>query len=205
YRLLGPLEARRGDGPLPLGGVKQRALLALLLLNANRVVARDRLVDQPWGGRPPATAVATVPAYVSRLRQPLPAGTLVPRAPGYVLSLEADAVDLRRFERLVRAARDADPARRSALLKEALALWRGPPLAEFAEEPFGRVEAARLEEQRLAALEQRVEAELALGRHVDLVAELEGLVAEHPQRERLHGQLMLVLYRAGRQGEALAA
>src|SRR5215470_14947848 len=110
YRLLGPLEVRTGDAPLPLGGAKQRGLLALLLLNANRVVARDRLVDELWGERPPGTAVATIQVYVSRLRKLLPEGTLVTRAPGYVLSLEADTIDLQRFERLVRAARDAGPA-----------------------------------------------------------------------------------------------
>jgi DNA-binding SARP family transcriptional activator len=205
FRLLGPLEIRTSDGTLPLGGEKQRALLALLLLNANRVVARDRLVDELWGERPPETAVATIQVYVSRLRKLLPEGTLATRPPGYVLAVEPDAVDLQRFERLVGAARDADPARSSELLREALALWRGPPLAEFAEEPFARAAAGRLEELRLAALEQRVEADLELGRHAELVGELEGLVAEHPHRERLHGQLMLALYRAGRQADALAA
>ena len=205
YRLLGPLEVRTGDAPLPLAGTKPRALLALLLLNANRVVTRDRLVDELWGDRPPGTAVATIQVYVSRLRKLLPEGTLVTHTSGYLLAVEPDTVDLQRFERLVNDARDAAPARTSELLREALALWRGPPLADFGDEGFARAEAARLTELRLAALEQRVEADLALGRHVDLVAELEALVGQHPHRERLHGQLMLALYRAGRQAEALAA
>src|SRR5262245_24788872 len=195
YRLLGPLEVRTGDARLPLGGAKQRALLALLLLNANRVVARDRLVDELWGESPPETAVATIQVYVSRLRKLLPEGTLVTRAPGYVLAAGPDAVDLGRFERLVQAARDAGPARASELLGEALGLWRGPPLAEFREEPFARPEAARMHELRLAALEQRIEADLALGRDAELIGELELLIAQHPHRERLRELLMLALYR----------
>jgi DNA-binding SARP family transcriptional activator len=205
YGLLGPLEVRRGDAVLPLGGAKQRALLALLLLNANRVVARDRIVDELWGESPPETAVATIQVYVSRLRKLLPEGTLVTRPRGYLLAVAPNTIDLQRFGQLVDDAREADPARRSELLGEALALWRGPPLAELADEPFARAEAGRLEELRLAALEQRVEAHLALGRHADLVPELEALVEEHPHRERLHGQLLLALYRCGRQAEALAA
>jgi DNA-binding SARP family transcriptional activator len=205
FRILGPLEVSGSDGPLPLGGAKQRALLALLLLNANRVVGRDWLVDGLWGERPPETAVTTVQVYVSRLRKVLPGGTLVTRPPGYLLVVDDGNVDVQRFERLVREARGAEPARASALLCEALALWRGPPLAEFREEPFARVDAARLEEMLVAALEQRVEAELALGGHGEVVAELEALVVRHPHRERLRAQLMLALYRSGRQTEALAA
>jgi predicted ATPase/DNA-binding SARP family transcriptional activator len=204
YRVLGPLEARDGEGPLALGGAKQRALLALLLLNANRVVSRERLIDELWGDEPPATAVTMVQVYVSRLRKLLPEGSLLTRASGYLLEVEPEMIDLQRFEGLVAEARGAEPERASRLLGEALALWRGPPLAEF-DEPFARVEGGRLEDLRLAVLEERIEADLALGRHADVVGELESLLAEHPHRERLRGQLMLALYRSGRQAEALQA
>ncbi len=202
YRVLGSLEVRRGDGPLPLGGPKQRALLALLLVNANRVVARDRLIDELWGESPPDTAVKTTQVYVSRLRKLLP-GALHTRPPGYVLEVEWHNVDLLRFERLVAEARRAEPAAASRLLREALALWRGPALAEF-DEPFAKAEAGRLEDLRLAALEERLEADLADGRHAELVGELEALVPEHPHRERLRALLMLALYRCDRQAEALS-
>jgi predicted ATPase/DNA-binding SARP family transcriptional activator len=194
YRVLGPLEVRKGDEPLALGGSKQRALLALLLLNANRVVSRDRLIDGLWGEEPPDTAVTTIQVYVSRLRKLLPEGALVTRPPGYVLEVEPDELDLERFERL----------RASGLAEDALALWSGPALAEFSE-PFARVEAARLEDLRLATLEERIEAELARGRNVDVARELEALIAEHPHREPFRAQLMRALYRSGRQAEALEA
>jgi DNA-binding SARP family transcriptional activator len=205
FRLLGPLEVRDGDRVVALGGVKQRALLALLLLNAHRVLARERLIDELWGEHPPERALASVQVYVSRLRKLLPPGVLVTRAPGYTLEVEPDALDLARFELLLAEARRARSEVAARLLREALGLWRGPPLAEFAEEPFARVEAGRLEELRLVALEDRIEADLALGRHRELVGELEVLVAAEPQRERLCGQLMVALYRSGRQQEALAA
>jgi DNA-binding SARP family transcriptional activator len=205
YRLLGPLEVRGSDGLFALGGAKQRGLLALLLVNANRVVARDRLIEGLWGERPPETAVATIQVYVSRLRKLLPPGALETRPPGYLLAVEPEDLDLTRFELLVDDARGAEPVRARERLRRALALWRGPPLAEFGDQPFARVEAARLEELRLAALEKRIEADLALGLHTDLVAEVERLVAENPHRERLHGHLMLALYRSGRQAEAMAA
>ena len=205
FRLLGPLEVRAADGPVPLGGEKQRALLALLLLNANRVVARERLIDELWGERPPETAVAMVQVYVSRLRKLLPAGSLVTRTPGYVLEIAADDLDLSRFERLVADARSSDQAGAARLYRAALELWSGPALAEFDGAPFARVERRRLEEVRLAVLEERIDADLALGRHAELVGELEALVGDHPHRERLRGQLMLALYRSGRQPEALAA
>jgi predicted ATPase/DNA-binding SARP family transcriptional activator len=204
YRVLGPLEVR-GDGLLPLGGAKQRALLALLLLNANRVVSRERLIDDLWGDKPPETAVTSVQVYVSRLRKLLPEDTLVTRPPGYALEVEPDALDLQRFERLVAEARRADPERASLLLREALELWRGPALAEFAGEPFALAEVGRLDDLRLAALEERIEADLTLGRHAELTGELEALIAANPHRERLCGQLMLALYRSGRQAEALEA
>jgi DNA-binding SARP family transcriptional activator/streptogramin lyase len=205
YGLLGPLEVRNGDGPIALGAAKQRAVLALLLLNANRVVARERMIDGLWGDDPPETAVASVQVYVSRLRKLLSPRTIVTRAPGYLLEAEPEAIDLTRFERLVAGAREAAPEPAATQLREALALWRGPPLAEFVDEPFLRTEAKRLEELRLSVLEERIDADLALGRHAGLVGELEMLIAEHPYRERLRGALMLALYRSGRQAEALDA
>src|SRR5262249_2996095 len=146
----------------------------------------------------------SVQVYVSRLRKLLPDGTLVTRGRGYVLEVEPGSIDLARFERLVAESRKADPDRASQLLREALALWRGRALREF-DEPFAQVEAGRLEDLRLAGLEERIEGDLARGRHADLIGELEVLIAEHPHRERLRGQLMLALYRSGRQAEALAA
>jgi len=204
YRVLGPLEVLDGEGPLPLGGAKQRALLALLVHNANRVVSRERLIDDLWGDAPPETAVTTVQVYVSRLRKLLPDATLETRPPGYLLVAEPATIDLRRFEALVAEARDAHPEHASSLLREALALWRGRPLAEF-DEPFAQIEGGRLEDLRLAAIEQRVEADLALGGEADLIGELEALIAENPTRERLRAQLMLALYRCDRQAEALGA
>ncbi len=209
YRILGPLEVVGSGKPVPLGPEKQRALLALLLLDAGRVVAVDRLVDGLWGGEPPARADKAIQTYVSRLRKTLPVGALRTRSPGYVIDLGPDLLDLHQFERGVAEGRlalaEGRFASASATLGEALDLWRGAALAEFAHEPFGETERARLEERRLLALEERVEAELALGRHAELVAELEGLVGEHPLRERFRGQLMRALYGSGRQAEALAA
>src|SRR5262245_9433693 len=204
YRVLGPLEVDDGEGPLALGGAQQRTVLLLLLLSANRVVSRDRLIDELWGDDPPATAVKTVQGYVSRLRKLLPAEALQTRAPGYLLAIERELLDSSRFERLVAEARKAPPEHAARLLREALGLWRGRALADFAE-PFARVEGRRLDALRLATLEERVEAELALGRHRELTGELEALVAEHPHRERLRGQLMLALYRSGRQADAVDA
>src|SRR5262245_16238833 len=204
YRVLGPLEVDDGEGPLALGGAQQRTVLLLLLLSANRVVSRDRLIDELWGDDPPSTAVKTVQGYVSRLRRLLPADALQTRPPGYVLAIEPDILDSSRFERLVAEARKAPPERASPLLRAALELWRGPALADFAE-PFARVEGRRLDALRLTTLEERIEAELALGRHRELAGELEALVAEHPHRERLRGQLMLALYRSGRQADAVDA
>lgn len=211
-RLLGPVEARLSERPLPLDRLQQRALLALLALNANRVVSTDRLIDALWGERPPATASVAIYGLVSGLRkllEPDHAGALVTKAPGYLLAVSAEQIDLGRFELLAAEGRralgldDADTA--SARLTEALELWRGPPLQDLQYLPFAQKEVGRLEELRLAVVEARVEADLAGGRWGDLVPELESLVAEHPLRERLRGQLMLVLYRAGRQADALAA
>src|SRR5436309_10440671 len=209
FRVLGPLEVRDSGRSLPLAGAKQRALLALLLVNANHVVSRDRLIDELWGEQPPGTAVQSLQVYVSRLRKLLPPETLLTRPPGYLLELEDDELDLRRFERLLAAGRETlatgEAERAAHLLHDALALWRGPALAEFAFEPFAQAEIGRLEDLRLAAVEERIEADLALGRQADLIGELEALVAENPYRERLRGQLMLALYRSGRQAEALEA
>ena len=186
FLILGPLEARVEGRELPLGGTKQRALLALLLLHRNEVVSTDRLIDGLWGEEPPATAVKVVQVYVSRLRRLLgpsgPAGgRLVTRPPGYLLRLDPDELDLDRFEALVEEARRAgaagDPAAAAAALRRGLAMWRGPPLADLAFEPFAQAAAARLEEQRLAALESRIEADLALGRAPELIGELGALVA----------------------------
>ena len=194
---------------LAVAGGRQRALLALLLLRAGEPVSRDRLIADLWGERPPAGAVKTVQAVVSRLRRALggEASRLVTGAAGYRLRVEPDELDLARFEGLCEDGRRAlaagRPGRAAARLRAALEEWRGPALADVAFEPFAPPEVARLEELRAAAVEDRVEADLALGRGGELVAELEVLVAGEPLRERLHGQLMLALYRAGRQGEAL--
>jgi DNA-binding SARP family transcriptional activator len=208
FRILGPLEVVDEDGPLPLGGPKQRATLAILLLNANRVVSIDRLADDLYAGAPPATAVTQVQRQVSELRKALTSPSLIEtRAPGYLIRLEPDGLDLGRFERLGedagRALRRGEARQAAELLREALGLWRGEPLADLAGEPFATVAVQRLEEIRLVALERRIEAELALGRHLELVPELETLVATEPLRERFREQLMLALYRTGRQSEAL--
>ena len=210
--ILGPLEVRlEGGEPVALGGHRQRALLAILILHANEVVSTDRLIDQLWGEHPPATAVHTVRVFVSRLRRALgPAGAhLVTRPPGYVIEVGVDEVDADRSERLFASASaalaDGKPREAEALLRDADRLWRGPPLADFTYEPFAQATIARLEEIRIGSREQLIEAELALGRHADVVAELEALVREHPFRERPRGQLMLALYRSGRQADALDA
>jgi DNA-binding SARP family transcriptional activator len=205
-RLLGPLEIELAGRPVPLGGRAQRALVARLLLDANHAVPVDRLVEDLWGGNAPASAVKMIQIHVSALRKVLPEGVLVTRSPGYALEIEPGAVDLARFESLRREGQEAlaagSAARAAERLREAAALWRGPALGEF-DEPFAAIESARLEELRLAALEDRIDAELALGRHAGLAGELEALVARHPLRERLRGLLMLALYRSGRQAEAL--
>ena len=188
---------------LELGGVKQRSLLAILLLHANQVVSTDRLTDELWGAAPPPTAVKSIQVMVSRLRKQLGDGRLATHAPGYVLRVEPSQLDLTRFERLVDEARHAEPAVAAQKLRESLAIWRGPPLADLAYEPFAQTEIARLEELRLAALDRRIDADLASGLHADLVGELQALVAEHPLRERLRCQLMTALYRSARQAEAL--
>jgi DNA-binding SARP family transcriptional activator/class 3 adenylate cyclase len=206
FRILGPLEVDDGAAPIGLGGAKQRALLALLLLNPNLTVAADRLIDELWGDSPPESARKMVQIYVSQLRKVLPADTLRTHASGYSLQIGDEELDLARFRAMAAEGRDAlaagEAERASELLHAALAMWRGPALAEF-DEHFARIEGARVEELRLAALEDRIDADLELGRHADLVAELELLVHQHPERERLRAQHMLALYRCGRQGDAL--
>src|SRR5829696_4230255 len=208
YRLLGPLEVVHRGEAVPTGGQRKRALLARLLLEANRTVSIDALVDALWGERVPATAVKMVHIYVSQLRKVLPSGALQTRPPGYRLEVAPEAVDLLRFERLRKEGRDAladgDADTAAERLSAACALWRGPALAEFTE-PFAATAAAHLDELRLLAVEDRVDAELALGRHRDVAGELQALVASHPLRERPRRQLMLALYRQGRHAEALAA
>ena len=205
FRILGPLEVVEDGRSLELGGPRQRALLAILLLRANQVVSADRLIDELWGGDAPRTAAKAAQVYVSKLRKQIGDARLATRAPGYVLLLDKSELDLFEFERLVGEARQADPGKASELLREALALWRGEPLGDLGYEAFAQTEIARLEELRLTAVEERVDADLAAGRHRELLGELEALVAAHPLRERFAGQLMLALYRAGRQADALQA
>jgi DNA-binding SARP family transcriptional activator/streptogramin lyase len=208
FCVLGRLEAYDDGVELDLGPRKQRAVLALLLLNANHVVSTERLIDDLWGDSPPSTARATLQVYVAGLRKALGSGgaSLRTRAPGYVLELDAGALDLDRFTQLRAEARESsDAEHRAALFHEALMLWRDEPLPELRTEPFSTAAVAHLDQLRLAALEERIDADLALGREAALVSELESLVAEHPYRERLRAQLMLALYRSGRQADALDA
>ena len=203
--MLGPLEVLADGEPVSLPRKKQRALLALLLLRAGEVVSTDELIEELWAGKPPATAKDALQNYVSQLRKALGPEVIVTRDPGYVLEATAEQTDLGRFERLVAEARAEDANARAAKLREALGLWRGPPLADLAYESFTGLEVARLEELRASAQADLVDAELELGRHAELVAELETTIAERPFDERPRAQLMLALYRAGRQADALEA
>jgi predicted ATPase/DNA-binding SARP family transcriptional activator len=214
YRILGPLEVVDGDRLVALGGPKQRAVLALLVLEVGRVVSVDRLVDGVWGDEATEGAQATLQVYVSNLRKVLePAKgehtVLISRRPGYLLDVDPDSVDAVRFERLVEQARkdlvDERFGNASRLFAQALATWRGQPLADVPLETFAAPEITRLTEAKVAALEDQVEAELGCGRHVAMVSELGSLVDEYPYRERLWGQLVIALYRSGRQADALAA
>ena len=209
-RILGPVELVGPGGRVPLGGPKERCLLAVLAVHAGAVVAEDSLVDALWERKPPRTAAKTLQNYVLRLRRRLDdcAGpTIVTRSPGY--ALEGADTDVRLAESLIAAGRRAADAREHTIavnrFDEALALWRGRSIAEFADRSFAHTEAARLEELRASAAEERMAALLAAGRHHEAVAECEKLVGEEPLRERRWTQLMLALYRAGRQGEALVA
>jgi DNA-binding SARP family transcriptional activator len=206
FGILGPLEARREGEEVRLGGRNQRAVLAVLLLHANRVVSIERLAEDIYGGEVPVTAVTQVHRQVSELRRalgPESASVIETRSPGYLARLEPEALDLHRFEALTGRAAEAEPEEAAELLREALALWRGPALADLSYEPFAQAAILRLEELRLAAAERRIEADLALGRHADVIPELRSMIAEAPLREHLRALLMIALYRAGRQVEAL--
>ena len=205
FRLLGPVEVADGERVLPLAGSKQRALLAILLLSANHVVSSDQLIEDLWGEQSPRSGRTALQVLVSQLRKALGerGAALGTQPPGYILRLDRDELDVRRFERLIDEADQADPPVAAERLREALSLWRGRALADLAYEAFAQPAIQRLEELRLAALERRIEADLALGRHVALVAELQSLTAEHPLRERPYAQLMLALYRCDRQADAL--
>jgi len=203
FRILGSLEVWDGERQLELGGQKRRAVLAFLLLHANEVVAADRLVDQLWGEKAPRNAAGALQTHVSRLRKELGAEVLARQAWGYVLRTEPGTLDLDRFELLTAEAENLPARERAEKLREALSLWRGPPLGDLAFEPSLAGDVARLEELRLTVLENRIDADLESGNQTGLVGELEALISEHPLRERLRGQLILALYRGGRQAEAL--
>jgi DNA-binding SARP family transcriptional activator len=216
FRILGPLEVLDEGRAVPIVGSKQRALLALFLLHRNQPVGKERLIDELWGERPPATAAKTLQVHISRLRKALPdaggdgsKGRVITREHGYELELDPERLDAHRFERLIIEGKSQLAAgraeRATAALEAALSLWRGPPLADLAYEPFAQLEIARLDRLRVEAVEQLIEAKLALGRHGDLVGQLEALIGEHPYRERLRAQLMLALYRCDRQADALQA
>src|SRR5262252_4709332 len=212
FRVLGPVEVSNGAGLLRLGGPKQRALLADLALNAGTIVSTARLIEDLWGDDPPPSAGHTVEAYISRIRGILRDGSarevLLSKPPGYLLDVGRDRVDAFRCEELVEegtgAAGRGDDSKASAVFLDALGLWRGDALADVCEMPFPRVAARRLADRRLVALERRIESDLRLGRAQQLVAELEALAAAHPYHEPFHQQLMLALYRSGRQADALA-
>ena len=211
FRILGSVEVDSSGLAVDLGGLRERTLLARLLLAAGQVVSADRLADDLWAGEPPPHSMATLRVYVSRLRRALgpAAGALLTQPPGYRLQLEAGQLDASRFEHLVTAARreldDGNAEAAAAGLRTALALWRGPALSDVADFAFAQADVARLEEARLAALEDRVEADLACGLDAGLTSELDGLAAAYPLRERLCGQRMTALYRCGRQADALRA
>ena len=216
FRILGPLEVVDDGRTVALAGSKPRALLALLLLHAGETLTSDRLIDELWGERPPAAAAKTLQMHISRLRKALAGedgsgadGLIVTRERGYRLAIDPEQLDSYRFERLVAEGRSelaADRAESAMIaLEEALALWRGSPLADLAYEPFAQAEIARLDDLRVAALEQLIEAKLGLGRHAEVVEPLERLIGEHPYREGMRAQLMLALYRCERQADALQA
>jgi len=211
FRLLGLMEVRGATGPIELPFGRSRALLAILALHSGQPVAAARLIDELWGGTPPATAATVVHGHVSKLRRALSSGgedgssLLETVGNGYRLTFDADSVDAIRFERMVDQARSAEAATRAGVLADALALWRGPALADFTYEPFAQRTIRALEESRIQAGEDLLEAELELGRAGEIVPRVRDLIEAHPFRERLHGLLMTALYRSGRQAEALAA
>src|SRR5262245_2682440 len=209
FRILGPLEALDGARQIALGGRKRRAVLAVLLLHPNETLSGERLIDELWGESPPTNALKTLQGHVSRLRKELPPEVLVTRGHGCGLQIELDRLDARRFEGLLDDGRGelaaGNPQRALEALERAVGLWRGAPLADLAYEPFAQAEIARLDDLRVAAVEESIEAKLALGRHGEVIGQLEQLVEEHPYREHLRAQLMLALYRADRQADALQA
>ena len=205
FRVLGPLEVHAGGEPLALGGRKQKGVLALLLLHPNQVVSTDRLIDELWGERPPKTVDAYIQNCIFRLRRVLGRDVIETRPPGYLIHLDAQDVDSIRFEHAVVEARDLAPRERAAALREALEYWRGPPLDDLTFEGAARIEVGRLDELRLTALELRLDAELELGRHEAVLAEIDALARRHPGRERLRYLQMLAFYRCGRQRDALRA
>ena len=205
FRLLGPLEVASEDATLELGGPKQRALLALLLFDAGRAVSTDRLIEALWGEQPPRTAATSLQNFVSQLRKVLGADRIVTKPPGYLIRIDSSELDVNRAQALLEEAKVVSASERSKKLRDALELWRGPPLEEFGYEAFAQSEIGRLGELRLILLEERIDAEIEVGEPGKLVGELEALVVEHPLRERFREQLMLALYRSGRQAEALDA
>ena len=216
FRILGSLQVLDEGRVIALGGSKQRALLGVLLIHANEALSTDRLIEELWGEHPPATAAKTVQVHVSRLRKVLASGAgdgsedlVVTREHGYELALDPERLDAHRFERLVAEGRAdlaaGEPRRAASAHEAALAMWRGPPLDDLAYEPFAQREISRLEDLHVAALEEMIDAKLALGDHGEVVRRLEGLIADHPYRERLRAQLMLALYRCDRQADALQA
>src|SRR5256885_30463 len=202
FRILGPLEVVTTEGPVVVSGAKERAVLAYLLLHTGEVVRTDRLIDELWGEEPPDSARKSLQVRVANLRKAVGAQSVLTRPSGYSVGPH-DGLDLARFQNLLEAAGTAAPAESAELLREALGVWRGPALADFYDEDWARPAIARLEELRILALENRIEADLVLGRHAELVGELTAHVNEFPLRERLRSQLMLALYRSGRQAEAL--
>jgi WD40 repeat protein/DNA-binding SARP family transcriptional activator/class 3 adenylate cyclase/tRNA A-37 threonylcarbamoyl transferase component Bud32 len=208
FRILGPLEVEAGAGPLPLGGPKQRAVLAHLLIRANELVPADTLIDEIWGDEPPSAVRSTLQGYVSHLRRAIGHDRILSQTPGYRLKLDPSELDSIRFDTLLKDARRAlpkDPGVAASVLDEALQLWRGSPLSDVAQERSLLAEAARLDELRLVATEERFDALMAIGEHALIIGELETLISREPLRERLWGQLMVALYREGRQADALNA
>jgi DNA-binding SARP family transcriptional activator len=205
FRLLGPLEVEQDGRTLAVGGRRQRAVLAILLLHPNEVVLRERLIDALWGEHPPDRAANSLQVAVHTLRKLLGVDRIATRGAGYLLRVEAGELDLQRFAELTEQARAEVPAAAAETLRKALALWRGAPLSDLGETAFAAAERGRLEALQLAAVEDRIAVELAIGRHAELIPELEALVAGHPYRERLRREHMLALYRSGRQAEALDA
>jgi DNA-binding SARP family transcriptional activator len=205
FAILGPLEVYDGTQPISVGGGRQRKLFGILLVHANESLSTDRLIEELWGAEPPPTAAKALQGLISQLRKQLGPDSLETVSGGYLLRVVPGATDAQQFEELLREARPLERIPALAKLQAALGLWRGPALADFAFDDFARSEIDRLEELRESCIERRIDLELALGHHDDLVPELEALVREYPLRERLRRHLILALYRSGRQADALDA